>query len=92
LTILQELWNTDKHRTISQVVTLFQPVHLHGDRGLRGFEASSRPVKDGMVIDRWRTPPPRPPKPDGSEQRDEYYTYWKKAVTRTFDWFEADEG
>src|ERR671925_975391 len=23
-------------------------------------------------------------------QRDEYYKYWKKAVTRTFDWFEAD--
>ena len=27
-----------------------------------------------------------------SSQRDEYYKYWKKAVTRTFDWFEADEG
>src|SRR2546423_10307573 len=26
-----------------------------------------------------------------SEQRDEYYKYWKKAVTRTFDWFEADD-
>ena len=25
-------------------------------------------------------------------QRDEYYKFWKKAVTRTFDWFEADEG
>ena len=23
-----------------------------------------------------------------ADQRDEYYTYWKKAVTRTFDWFE----
>jgi glycerol kinase len=23
-----------------------------------------------------------------SAQRDEYYTYWKKAVTRTFDWFD----
>jgi glycerol kinase len=23
-----------------------------------------------------------------AEQRDEYYKYWKKAVTRTFDWFE----
>jgi len=22
--------------------------------------------------------------------RDEYYKFWKKAVTRTFDWFEAD--
>ncbi len=27
-----------------------------------------------------------------SAQRDEYYKYWKRAVTRTFDWFEADEG
>src|ERR687892_972988 len=27
-----------------------------------------------------------------SAQRDEYYKFWKKAVTRTFDWFEADEG
>jgi glycerol kinase len=26
------------------------------------------------------------------EKRDEYYTYWKKAVTRTFDWFDTDEG
>ena len=25
-------------------------------------------------------------------KRDEYYKYWKRAVTRTFDWFEADEG
>ncbi len=24
-------------------------------------------------------------------KRDEYYKYWKRAVTRTFDWFEADE-
>ena len=24
-------------------------------------------------------------------KRDEYYKYWKKAVTRTFDWFESDE-
>ena len=32
------------------------------------------------------------PSPGGAtmdaEKRDEYYTYWKKAVTRTFDWFE----
>src|ERR671919_241626 len=27
----------------------------------------------------------------GDEQRDEYYKFWKKAVTRTFDWFEADD-
>src|SRR4051812_15566931 len=25
-----------------------------------------------------------------SAKRDEYYKFWKKAVTRTFDWFEAD--
>jgi glycerol kinase len=25
-----------------------------------------------------------------SAQRDEYYKFWKKAVTRTFDWFEAE--
>ena len=25
-------------------------------------------------------------------KRDEYYKYWKQAVTRTFDWFDADEG
>jgi glycerol kinase len=24
-------------------------------------------------------------------QRDEYYKYWKKAVTRTFDWFDSEE-
>jgi hypothetical protein len=24
-------------------------------------------------------------------RRDEYFKYWKRAVTRTFDWFEADE-
>src|ERR687883_545136 len=26
-----------------------------------------------------------------SGQRDEYYKYWKRAVTKSFDWFEADE-
>jgi glycerol kinase len=25
-------------------------------------------------------------------RRDEYYKYWKRAVTKSFDWFEADEG
>jgi glycerol kinase len=25
-----------------------------------------------------------------SAKRDEYYTYWKRAVTRTFDWFDAE--
>jgi glycerol kinase len=29
------------------------------------------------------------PKMD-SAQRDEYYKYWKKAVTRTFDWFDSE--
>jgi glycerol kinase len=27
-----------------------------------------------------------------ASQRDEYYKYWKRAVTKSFDWFEADEG
>src|SRR3954451_9385680 len=27
-----------------------------------------------------------------SSKRDEYYKYWKRAVTKSFDWFEADEG
>jgi glycerol kinase len=27
-----------------------------------------------------------------SGKRDEYYKYWKRAVTKSFDWFEADEG
>jgi len=26
-----------------------------------------------------------------SAKRDEYYRFWKRAVTRTFDWFDADE-
>jgi glycerol kinase len=26
-----------------------------------------------------------------SSQRDEYYKYWKKAVTRTFDWFDSED-
>jgi glycerol kinase len=26
-----------------------------------------------------------------SAKRDEYYKFWKKAVTRTFDWFEAED-
>jgi glycerol kinase len=30
------------------------------------------------------------PKMDAAK-RDEYYKYWKKAVTRTFDWFDAEE-
>jgi glycerol kinase len=27
-----------------------------------------------------------------ASQRDEYFKYWKRAVTKSFDWFEADEG
>jgi glycerol kinase len=27
-----------------------------------------------------------------ASKRDEYYKYWKRAVTKSFDWFEADEG
>ncbi len=27
-----------------------------------------------------------------SDRRDEYFKYWKRAVTKSFDWFEADEG
>jgi glycerol kinase len=34
----------------------------------------------------WREGKRWEPKMD-SEKRDEYYKYWKKAVTRTFDWF-----
>jgi hypothetical protein len=26
------------------------------------------------------------------EDRDEYFKYWKRAVTKSFDWFDADEG
>jgi glycerol kinase len=27
-----------------------------------------------------------------ASRRDEYFKYWKRAVTKSFDWFEADEG
>jgi hypothetical protein len=26
-----------------------------------------------------------------ADKRDEYFRYWKKAVTRTFDWFDAED-
>jgi glycerol kinase len=35
----------------------------------------------------WREDKRWEPKMDAA-QRDEYYKYWKKAVTRTFDWLE----
>lgn len=68
LAILQDLWNTDKHQTIAQVVTLFEAVaepSKHLGRG--GIEPpTSRPVEDGMELDRWITMPPNPLNPDGS--------------------------
>src|SRR5450755_120586 len=38
----------------------------------------------------WREDKRWEPKMD-AEKRDEYYRYWKKAVTRTFDWFDGSE-
>jgi hypothetical protein len=26
-----------------------------------------------------------------ASKRDEYFKYWKRAVTKSFDWFEADD-
>jgi glycerol kinase len=50
-----------------------------------GFWNEVEDLRENWVEDkRWE------PKMD-SAQRDEYYKFWKKAVTRTFDWFEADE-
>jgi glycerol kinase len=47
-----------------------------------GFWESEQEVRDNWAEDkRWE------PKMDPGE-RDEYYKYWKKAVTRTFDWFD----
>ncbi|TMM07990.1 MAG: glycerol kinase GlpK [Actinobacteria bacterium] len=47
-----------------------------------GFWNSEEDLRENWAEDkRWE------PKMD-SAQRDEYYTYWKKAVTRTFDWFD----
>ncbi len=38
----------------------------------------------------WREDKRWEPKMD-ADKRDEYYKYWKKAVTRTFDWFDSAE-
>jgi glycerol kinase len=47
-----------------------------------GFWADQESLRENWQEDkRWE------PKMDPG-QRDEYYKYWKKAVTRTFDWFE----
>jgi glycerol kinase len=49
-----------------------------------GFWASEEDLRNNWAEDkRWE------PQMD-SAKRDEYYTYWKKAVTRTFDWFDSD--
>jgi glycerol kinase len=48
-----------------------------------GFWDSEQSVRDNWAEDkRWE------PNMD-AEKRDEYYKYWKKAVTRTFDWFDS---
>jgi glycerol kinase len=47
-----------------------------------GFWASEDDIRNNWAEDkRWE------PQMD-SAKRDEYYKYWKKAVTRTFDWFD----
>jgi glycerol kinase len=49
-----------------------------------GFWASEDDLRNNWAEDkRWE------PTMD-SAQRDEYYKYWKKAVTRTFDWFDSE--
>jgi glycerol kinase len=49
-----------------------------------GFWASEDDIRNNWAEDkRWE------PKMD-SAKRDEYYKYWKRAVTRTFDWFESE--
>ncbi|MGZ4171257.1 MAG: FGGY-family carbohydrate kinase, partial [Solirubrobacteraceae bacterium] len=47
-----------------------------------GFWSSEDEVRNNWAEDkRWDSKMPQ-------EKRDEYYKYWKKAVTRTFDWFD----
>ena len=49
-----------------------------------GFWASEDDIRNNWAEDkRWE------PQMD-SAKRDEYYKYWKRAVTRTFDWFDSD--
>jgi glycerol kinase len=51
-----------------------------------GMWNSEDELRENWVEDkRWE------PQMDASK-RDEYYKYWKRAVTKSFDWFEADEG
>ena len=48
-----------------------------------GFWNSEEDLRENWAEDkRWE------PKMD-ADKRDEYYKYWKKAVTRTFDWFDS---
>jgi glycerol kinase len=50
-----------------------------------GFWAEVEDLRENWVEDkRWE------PQMDAAK-RDEYYKFWKKAVTRTFDWFEAED-
>jgi glycerol kinase len=50
-----------------------------------GFWAEVEDLRENWVEDkRWE------PQMDDA-RRDEYYKYWKRAVTRTFDWFESEE-
>jgi glycerol kinase len=50
-----------------------------------GFWGEVEDLRENWVEDkRWE------PNMD-SDKRDEYYKYWKRAVTRTFDWFDAEE-
>jgi glycerol kinase len=51
-----------------------------------GLWSTEDELRENWVEDkRWE------PQMDAS-RRDEYYKYWKRAVTKSFDWFEADEG
>ncbi len=50
-----------------------------------GFWNEIEDLRENWVEDKRWEPTMDPAK------RDEYYKYWKRAVTRTFDWFDADE-
>ena len=51
-----------------------------------GLWSTEAELRENWVEDkRWE------PQMDASK-RDEYYKYWKRAVTKSFDWFDADEG
>ena len=55
------------------------------DRAVRSVKDTLTKMDENWVEDkRWE------PTMD-ADKRDEYYRYWKKAVTRTFDWFDADD-